>query len=60
MSSGGVCVYAELNLGFSKKEVIPSLPLKEGGSSLPSHKKKKEGAKSKSMADRFILIQNGA
>ena len=26
---------AELNLGFSKKEVIPSLPLKKGGSSLP-------------------------
>ena len=25
----------ELNLGFSKKEVIPSLPLKKGGSSLP-------------------------
>ena len=33
---------AELNLGFSKKEVIPSLPLKKGGSSLPSHKKRKE------------------
>ena len=34
---------SELNLGFSKKEVIPSLPLKKGGSSLPSHKKKGRG-----------------
>ena len=33
---------SELNLGFSKKEVIPSLPLKKGGSSLPSHKKRRE------------------
>ena len=39
----------ELNLGFSKKEVIPSPPIK-----------KKEGAKSKSVADRFFLFQNGA
>ena len=41
MSCKPFFLVTELNLGFSKK-VIPSLPLKKRGSSLPSHKKRRE------------------